>query len=230
MRRNRFGERGRLIHGSLSLFDFEPGQYERSMGTSPAAGQTARRRLLTQPLNSAAGDGRRHGRVCRSIVRPRIGGVLFLRCRSHALTMARRIGRLPRSLDGVLAVPSQRLSTLLSMIDKVFMLQHSCRAVASNRPRRSNEQKKTRKEATRCCSHSHAFCVFLVSLLTFPPIPTSSRPFRRREGTLIPYVSPFLPNLRHPEYRYSIPERPGSCVGGIFPAFARRDQRLARCP
>ena len=125
---------------------------------------------------------------------------------------------------------TQRLSTLLSMIDKVFMLQHSCRAVASNRHGRSNEQKKTRKEATLSCSHSHAFCVFLVSLLTFPPIPTSSRPFRRREGTLIPYVSPFLPNLRHPEYRYSIPERPGSCVGGIFPAFARRDQRLARCP
>lgn len=133
-------------------------------------------------------------------------------------------------LTVILAVPSQRLSTLLSMIDKVFMLQHSCRAVASNRHGRSNEQKKTRKEATLSCSHSHAFCVFLVSLLTFSPIPTSSRPFRRREGTLIPYVSPFLPNLRHPEYRYSIPERPGSCVGGIFPAFARRDQRLARCP
>lgn len=159
MRRNRFRERGRLIHGSLSLFDFEPGQYERSMGTSPAAGQTARRRLLTQPLNSAAGDGRRHGRVCRSIVRPRIGGVLFLRCRSHALTMARRIGRLPRSLDGVLAVPSQRLSTLLSMIDKVFMLQHSCRAVAGSRHVRSNEQKKHGKRLSCSFAQSCFSCL-----------------------------------------------------------------------
>lgn len=31
------------------------------MGTSPATGQAARRRLLTQPLNSAADDGRCHG-------------------------------------------------------------------------------------------------------------------------------------------------------------------------
>lgn len=167
--------------------------------------------------------------VIRS-VRPRIGGVLFLRCRSHALTMARRIGRLPRSLDGVLAVPSQRLSTLLSMIDKVFMLQHSCRAVASNRHGRSNEQKKTRKEATLSCSHSHAFCVFLVSLLTFPSIPTSSRPFQRREGALIPYVLPFLPNLLRPGYRYSIPKWPGPCVGENFSACAREGQCLAGCP
>lgn len=135
-----------------------------------------------------------------------------------------------RSLDGVLAVPSQRLSTLLSMIDKVFMLQHSCRAVASNRHGRSNEQKKTRKEATLSCSHSHAFCVFLVSLLTFPPIPTSSRPFQRREGALIPYVLPFLPNLLRPGYRYSIPKWPGPCVGENFSACAREGQCLAGCP
>lgn len=112
---------GTLIHGSLSLFDFELGQYERSMGTSPAAGQTAQRRLLTRPLNSAAGDGKRHGpRVSFDPSGHGSGGVLFPRCRGHAPAMARGIGRLPRSLDGVLAVPSQRLSTLLSMIDKVF--------------------------------------------------------------------------------------------------------------
>lgn len=46
---------------AVSLFTLDPGQYERSMGTSPATGQAARRRLLTQPLNSAADDGRCHG-------------------------------------------------------------------------------------------------------------------------------------------------------------------------
>ena len=40
--------------GSLSLFDFEPGQYECSMGMIPVAGSNARRQLLTPPLNSAA--------------------------------------------------------------------------------------------------------------------------------------------------------------------------------
>ena len=156
-----------------------------------------------------------------------------MRCSCAAGTMlspwrtGREIATLPDSFP---AVPSQRLSkSLINSIDKSFSHRHSCRAVAGKH-HGDHRRKKTRKEATLSCSHSHAFCVFLVSLLTFPPIPTSSRPFRRREGTLIPYVSPFLPNLRHPEYRYSIPERPGSCVGGIFPAFARRDQRLARCP
>lgn len=50
--------------GSLSLFDFEPGQYECSMGIFPVAGPNARQRLLTQPLNSAAvGDVRHQPRV-----------------------------------------------------------------------------------------------------------------------------------------------------------------------
>lgn len=43
--------------GSLSLFDFEPGQYECSMGIFPVAGLDARQRLLTPPLNSAANQG-----------------------------------------------------------------------------------------------------------------------------------------------------------------------------
>lgn len=73
--------------------------------------------------------------------------------------MARRIGRLPRSLDGVLAVPSQRLSTLLSMIDKVFMLQHSCRAVAGSRHVRSNEQKKHGKRLSCSFAQSCFSCL-----------------------------------------------------------------------
>ena len=44
----------RPTYGSLSLFDFEPGQYECSMGIFPVAGLNARQQLLTPPLNSVA--------------------------------------------------------------------------------------------------------------------------------------------------------------------------------
>ena len=53
-----------LYGGCLSLFNFEPGQYGRSMGIDPVAEHLFRRRLPTQPLNSVASGGRVPGPAC----------------------------------------------------------------------------------------------------------------------------------------------------------------------
>ena len=133
--------------GSLSLFDFEPGQYECSMGKNPVVGPSARQQLLTQPLNSAAVSD-----VCHQ---PRVsfdppGCGLGMRvpalpepCCHHGA----QGGRLPCSLGGFPAVPLQRLSMLLiNLIDKSISHRHSCRAVAG-KPHSFFGREKTRKEA-----------------------------------------------------------------------------------
>lgn len=55
---------GELYGECLSLFNFESGQYERGMGIDPAAEPLFRRRLPTQPLNSAASGGKVPGLAC----------------------------------------------------------------------------------------------------------------------------------------------------------------------
>ena len=108
----------RPTYGSLSLFDFEPGQYECSMGKNPVAGPNARKQPLTLPLNSAAvSDVCHQPRVsfdppgCGS--RMRIPALPEPCCHHGA-----QVGRLPYSLGGFPAVPLQRLSMLLHKIDR----------------------------------------------------------------------------------------------------------------
>ena len=132
--------------GSLSLFDFEPGQYECSMGMIPVAGPNAQQQLLTQPLNSAV-----VGDVCHQ---PRVsfnppGCGLGMRvpalpepCCHHGA----QGGRLPCSLGGFPAVPPRRLSMRFYLIDKSLSHRHSCRAVAGKH-HSDFRREKTRKEA-----------------------------------------------------------------------------------
>ena len=84
--------------GSLSLFDFEPGQYECSMGMIPVAGSNARRQLLTPPLNSAAAGDVCHRRVCR-LIRPAADrGYAVPALPEPCCHHGAQGGRLPRSL------------------------------------------------------------------------------------------------------------------------------------
>ena len=108
----------RPTYGSLSLFDFEPGQYECSMGIFPVVGLNARQQLLTLPLNSAAvSDVCHQPRV--SFDPPGCGSGMRVPalpepCCHHGA----QGGRLPSSLGGFPAVPLQRLSMLLHKIDR----------------------------------------------------------------------------------------------------------------
>ena len=145
--------------GSLSLFDFEPGQYECSMGIFPVAGPNAQQQLLTQPLNSAAvGDVCHQPRV--SFDPPGCGSGMRVPalpepCCHHGA----QVGRLPYSLGGFPTVPPRRLSMLLiNLIDKSLSHRHSCRAVAGKH-HSDFRRKKTRKEAA-LDAYSRTFRVF----------------------------------------------------------------------
>ena len=143
----------RPTYGSLSLFDFEPGQYECSMGIFPVAGPNAQQQLLTQPLNSAA-----VGDVCHQ---PRVsfdppGCGLGMRvpalpepCCHHGA----QGGRLPYSLSGFPAVPLQRLSMLFYLIDKSLSYRHSCRAMAGKHHSYLRREKTRKEAALSACSH-----------------------------------------------------------------------------
>ena len=104
--------------GSLSLFNFEPGQYECSMGIFPVARLNARQRLLTPPLNSAAVGG-----VCHQ---PRVSfdppgcgsGMRVPTLPEPCCHHGAQVGRLPCFLGGFPAVPLQRLSMLLHKFDR----------------------------------------------------------------------------------------------------------------
>ena len=104
--------------GSLSLFDFEPGQYECSMGWNPVAGPNARQQLLTQPRTRLQTRALGH-RLRVSFDPPGCGSRMRIPalpepCCHHGA----QIGRLPYSLGGFPAVPLQRLSMLLHKIDR----------------------------------------------------------------------------------------------------------------
>lgn len=122
------------------------------------------RRLLTQPLNSAAvGDVCHQPRV--SFDPPGCGSemrvpVLPEPCCHHGA----QVGRLPYSLGGFPAVPLQRLLMLLHKIDRQGTFsRHSCRAMAGKH-HSCFRREKTRKEAALdACSHP--FRVFQISWL-----------------------------------------------------------------
>ena len=155
--------------GSLSLFDFEPGQYECSMGKNPVAGPNARQQLLTLPLNSAAVSDICHPpRVsfdppgCGS--RMRVPALPEPCCHHGA-----QGGRLPVSLSGFPAVPLQRLSMLFYLIDKSLSHRRSCRAVAGKH-HSDFRREKTRKEAALdVCSHP--FRVLILRGYSIPAVP-----------------------------------------------------------
>ena len=125
------------------------------MGIFPVAGLNARQQLLTPPLNSVAnhGTGPSFASVVWSI-RLRIGNVLFLRCRNHAVTMAHRSGGyhtpwavfLPYRFNGFPCF-------FINLIDKSLSYRHSCRAMAGKH-HSCFRREKTRKEAALdACSH-----------------------------------------------------------------------------
>jgi len=135
--------------GSLSLFDFEPGQYECSMGKNPVAGLDTRQQLLTQPLNSAAvGDVCHQPRVsfdplgCGSGMRV---PALPKPCCHHGA----QGGRLPYSLGGFPAVPLQRLSMLLSKFDRQVTFSP---AFLPGRGWHTPQRFQTRKDTERGCA------------------------------------------------------------------------------
>ena len=149
--------------GSLSLFDFEPGQYECSMGIFPVAGPNAQQQLLTQPLNSAAvGDVCHQLRV--SFNPPGCGlGMRVPALPEPCCHHGAQGGRLPYSLGGFPAVPLQRPSMLFYLIDKSLSHRHSCRAMAGKH-HSDFRREKTRKEAAlSACSRT--FRVFQNSRL-----------------------------------------------------------------
>ena len=156
--------------GSLSLFDFEPGQYECSMGKNPVAGPNARQQLLTLPLNSAAVSDICHPpRV--SFDPPGCGSGMRVPalpepCCHHGA----QGGRLPVSLSGFPAVPLQRLSMLLqNLIDKSLSHRHSCRAMAGKH-HSDFRREKTRKEAALdACSRT--FRVLILRGYSIPAVP-----------------------------------------------------------
>ena len=108
--------------GSLSLFSFEPGQYECSMGIFPVARLNARQRLLTPPLNSAAVGG-----VCHQ---PRVSfdppgcgsGMRVPTLPEPCCHHGAQGGRLPCSLGGFPAVPPQRLSIFFKIRSTSYLL------------------------------------------------------------------------------------------------------------
>ena len=137
--------------GSLSLFNFEPGQYECSMGIFPVVGLNARQQLLTLPLNSAAvSDVCHQPRV--SFDPPGCGSGMRVPalpepCCHHGA----QVGRLPYSLGGFPAVPLQRLSMLLiNLIDKSLTP-----AFLPGRGWQTPQRFQTRKDTERGC----VFCV-----------------------------------------------------------------------
>ena len=105
------------VIGNLSLFCFQLGQYECGMEGMPKLG------CGTMPHVSCDPPGRGSR------------GMRFLRCRGHALTMTRRIGKLPNSLDGF-----QRRTVLSGSPWSNFFYdrqvpfhRHSCRPVTGSR-------------------------------------------------------------------------------------------------
>ena len=113
-----------------------------------------RRRLLTQPLNSAAvSDVCHQPRV--SFDPPGCGSGMRVPalpepCCHHGA----QGGRLPYSLGGFPAVPLQRLSMLLhNLIDKSFSHRHFCRAVAGKHHSCFGREKTRKEAALDACSH-----------------------------------------------------------------------------
>lgn len=205
------------VCGSLSLFDFEPGQYECSMGIFPVAGPDTRQQLLTQPLNSAAVSD-----VCHpprvSFDPPGCGSGMRVPalpepCCHHGA----QGGRLPVSLSGFPAVPLQRLSIFLHKFDRqvtfspAFLPGHGWQT-----PQRFQTRKDTERGCTRCVQ-SYFSCLDSSWLFNSccTVVGTGSFSFevvlRRRMGALCPYPSLFLPNLLRPyllrpDYGFSLSE------------------------
>ena len=72
----------------------------------------------------------------------------FLRCRSHALTMARRIGRLPTPWTVSTPHRPSGISVLSNFYDRQSLVyQHSCRPHGRQPPQGESTQKDTGKDA-----------------------------------------------------------------------------------
>ena len=132
--------------------------------------------------------------VCR-LIRPAADlGMRFLRCRSHAVTMAHRTGVcrtpwtvfLPYRLDG--------FPCFLQFDRQVMVLRHSCRAVAGKR-HSCFRCKKTRKEAALLIAQSYFSCLSNSQVIQFKA--ASSRTLlMRSKGIITPSTSHSLPKIR----------------------------------
>lgn len=93
-------------------------------------GLCSKEQLLTQPLNSAVSHDRRSSLLV-SCDPPGCGSEGCYSCTSGAMLSPWRTGReIADSLDSFHAVPAQRLSFPIFMIDKCFIPRHFCRTVA----------------------------------------------------------------------------------------------------
>ena len=180
--------------GSLSLFNFEPGQYECSMGIFPVVGLNARQQLLTLPLNSAAvSDVCHQPRVsfdppgCGS--RMRIPALPEPCCHHGA-----QVGRLPYSLGGFPAVPLQRLSMLLHKIDRQVTFSP---AFLPGRGWQTPQRFQTRKDTERGCAfcvQSSFSCLSNILVIQFSQVIRSKETLCGTKG----YSSPFA-HIQHTE-------------------------------
>ena len=180
--------------GSLSLFDFEPGQYECSMGIFPVAGPNAQQQLLTQPLNSAAvGDVCHQLRV--SFDPPGCGSGMCCSCAAGTMLSPWRTGREAAILPGRFAC--RTASTALHVSSKFDRQVTFSPAFLPGCGWQTPQLFWTRKDTERGC----AFCVqSSFSCLSKFSVIQFSRVIRLKEtlcGTK-EYSSPFV-HIQHTE-------------------------------